>query len=209
MLNIEEKKINIIAPFFIDKSNPLINDLKIDIRSKYNIKNDFFIYSWGDWIEKNIDRLVHAFFRLNKENKNELDLTILWDEISKNINLRNLILSKNLQNNIHFLWTLNINEKSFIYDNCLWVIFPSLYESFPFMLSEPLYKNKPLIVSNLDNIKNILWNKAYYFSPISTSSIVETINKFILEWEKTVDYSNILKKYNKLASAQKLLKIIN
>lgn len=209
MLNIEEKKINILSPFFINKSILLTDEFKIDVRTKYNIKNNFLIYSWGDWIEKNVDRLINALFRLNKENNIKIDLVILWEEISKNINLRNLIIYKKLQNNIHFLWGLKINEKLFIYENSLWVIFPSLYESFPFKLSEPLFLNKPLIVSNLENIKNILWNNAHYFSPISTSSMVNAINKFIIKWNKTIDYSDVIKKYNKLASAQKLLEIIN
>ena len=209
MLNIEEERIKIIPPFFINKTSSLYNNLVIDIKSKYNINNDFFIYSWWEWIEKNIDRLIQAFFKINKKRNKKIDLVVLWEDISMNIHLRNLIIDKNLQNNIHFLWLIKQNEKYYIYENALWVIFPSLYESFPFKLSEPLYNNKPLIVSNLDSIKKILWDKAYYFSPISTSSIVETLNNFIENWKRKIDYSDILKKYNKLSSAQKLLDIIN
>lgn len=207
-LDIDGKKVSILTPFFTNqKELEKSHNIKIDIKTKNNIKNDFFIYNWWFWIEKNIDRLISVFERLNKTNK-KIDLVVFWDELSKDLNIRNLVISKNMQNNIHFLWEIKNEEKRNYYSSSLWVIFPSLYEPFPFSLNEAIFYNTKILTSNLKNIKDIFWNHAYYFSPISASSIIENINLFY--WNKSkVDYSSIIKKINSENTIKDLKKIIN
>ena len=206
--NIEERKINCINWFFpnAEKLNKL-EDLKINIRTKYDLKNKYFIYSGWEWVEKNYEKLVHVFQKIKKEGK-EIDLVIMWETISRNIALRNLILDLNMQNNIHFISVIKPAEKILFYKNALWVIFPSFYEPFPFRLTEPLYFDTPIISSNIKNIKNIFWDKINYFSPISINSIYENIKIFIENEQSNVDYSEIKDNYKKEDTINELLEII-
>ena len=91
------------------------NELNSDITTKYNITSDYLSYSWGEWIEKNIERLISVFDRLHKLGE-DIELFIPWDEESKNINLRNIIIKYKLQKKIHFSWNISDSEKVLIYD---------------------------------------------------------------------------------------------
>lgn len=206
--NIEERKINHIDWFFpIVKEMEKENDIKIDIKIKYDIKNKYFIYSWWEWVEKNYEKLIYVFEKLIK-NWEEIDLIFLWDTISRNIWLRNLVLKLNLQKNIHFMWVIKTAEKKLFYNDSIWVIFPSFYEPFPFRLTEPIYYNTKIISSDLKNIKWIFWENIKYFSPISVNSIFEQINNNLEKDESIINYESIKEKYTKENSVNQLIEII-
>lgn len=207
-LDIKEEKTNILTPFFT-WINTLKNtiDIKTDIKVKNNIKNDFLIYPWGNWIEKNIDRLIKVFRKIN-EKESKIDLVILWEDIGKDINIRDLILSEKIEKNIHFIWNIKSAEKKNYYNNSIWVIFPSLYESFPFHLNEAIYFNTNIISWNLQNVKMIFWDSISYFFPISTSSMIKETTLFINKQNKPI-YTKILDKINPENTVKQLIKIIN
>lgn len=193
--NVKETKLNVISWFFpwllkLEKTR----DTEINLLTINNIVNPYFIYSCWNWIEKNLNRLVKAFSIINKWDTN-YDLVFLWDEISKDINLRNLVIKYNLQKSVFFVSTWTLSERKFFYENALWVIFPSLYEPFPFSLNETIFFQVPIISSNINSLKKVLWNKANYFSPISTTTLVSSINSFLTK-KNNVNYSSLLKEYN-------------
>lgn len=212
--NIKENSIFPIDGFFPKKlnyENNYIedeNNIAINITTKYNIKNKYFIFSAWDSIEKNYEKLIKVFSRLRKNNYN-VDLVFLWTNIWQNINLRNLILENSLQENIHFLWSPDLSEKKYLYKLSLWVIFPSLYEPFPFRLTEPLYFDTPILSSNIKKIENIFWNKIRYFSPISVNSIYNEVENFIKKPIEKVDYSDIKEKYKVENTTNQILEIID
>jgi len=207
--NIKEEKISIINWFFPNKEFlTSVEDLKIQIRTKYDIKNDFYIYSWWEWVEKNYEKLIHVFKKLKNEWKN-IDLVILWKKITKNIPLRKLILKLEMQKNIHFVSVIKQNEKILFYKSSKWVIFPSFYEPFPFRLTEPLYYNTSIIASDIKNIKSIFNENINYFSPISVNSIYESVKKDILNPRIIINYNEIKKEYSKEKTIAQILDIIN
>ena len=213
--NVKETSINIVDGFFPKQENYDYEkdifddeDVNVSLRTKYNLKRDYFVFSAGDSIEKNYEKLIKVFKRL-KDNAYEVDLVFLGTNIWKNINLRNLILDDNLQQNIHFLGSPAMEEKKLLYRESLAVIFPSLYEPFPFRLTEPLYFWTPILASNLKKIENIFWNKINYFSPISVSSIYNEVEKFIKIPREKVDYSKIKAKYTVQNTVQQIIEIID
>ncbi len=208
--NIKEEKIEIINWFF-PKSWKVenINEIAINIKNKFLIKNDYIIYSWWDSIEKNYEKLVLVLDRLRKDNI-EIDLVFLWNNISKNIQLRNHILDLWLEKNVYFLWSPDIESKKYLYKEALFTIFPSFYETFPFRLSEPMYFWAQILSSNLNNIKKIFWEKITYFSPISVNSIYKVAKDFIIKNEnkKDIDYSEIKNEYSLEKTTKQLQEII-
>lgn len=207
--NIKEEKINLINWFFPNKELlTTIEDLKIDIKIKYDIKNPFYIYSWWEGLEKNYEKLVSVFKKLKNEWTN-LDLVLLWKNITKNIPLRKLILENNMQKNIHFVSIIKQNEKILFYKNSIWVIFPSFYEPFPFRLTEPLYYKTPILSSDLKNIKSVFGDKINYFSPISVNSIYESIKNDLINPRNITDFNEINSKFSKEKTIAQVLDIIN
>ncbi len=201
-----EEKISVLPWFFIANKKVVENQVQIDIVSKYGLAPQYFIYSGWDGIEKNLDRLVQVFHRLHKQNS-KTDLVFLWDKIGKNIDLRHAIVESNLKEHVHFIDHINPGEEHLLYSKSQGVIFPSLYESFPFRLSNPLALNIPIYASNLHNISHICEDKIEYFSAISTNSILEKIQN--ISQKNSPDYSEILSKYNIKNTIESLEKIIH
>lgn len=211
--NIQEDKIDIINWFF-PKNKKIIEqedqDIEINIKNKFLIKNDYIIYSWWDSIEKNYEKIIHVIKRLKNDNI-EIDLVFLWNNISKNIHLRNQILDLWLEKNIYFLWSPDTKTKKHLYNKSLFTIFPSFYETFPFRLSEPVYFWTKILSSNLKNIKKIFWEKIDYFSPISVNSIYKVVKDFIIKKENetnNINYDDILTIYSLENTKKQLLEII-
>jgi glycosyltransferase involved in cell wall biosynthesis len=168
----------------------------------------YFLYPWNDGIEKNLEKLIPVIKKVNQESI-KIDLIFLWDEISKNLALRNLIIESSLQENIKFLGNIKISEKELLYKESLWVVFPSFYEPFPFELWEALEYNVPILSSSLKSIRSIFWWIIEYFSPIAKSSITNCIENFLKNKKThTMDYKNIKNMYNKENTAKILLEII-
>ena len=206
--NIKEENVILLPGFFPENKKLIKKDtLKIDLKIANNIKNNFFIYSSGNWIEKNLERLITMFKRFRDEWK-KIDLVILCEETSRNLDLRKIVLEQSLQENIHFLWEIEDKKKVVYYENSLWVIFPSLYETFPFKLTEAIFFSKPIIASNNDSIKNVFKENIKYFSPISVSDMKKNLEEFLKKKHKS-NYESVLENHNSKKSAKKLIEIIN
>lgn len=210
--DIEEERIKTIKWFFPEKRE-IKNEqdtIDINIRAKYSITKDFFIYSWWDSIEKNYEKLISVFSRLREEWK-DYAIVFLGHNISTNLNLRNLILETDMQKNVYFLWKIPELHKKYLYSDCLWTIFPSFYEPFPFNLYDPMFYKSHIISSDLKSIKDIFWDKISYFSPISANSIYITVKDYLEKWSNTkkIDYFDILSKYNKENTIDNLVDVIS
>jgi glycosyltransferase involved in cell wall biosynthesis len=128
-------------------------------------------------------------------------------KIWKNIDLRHAVIENDLQKNIHFIDAVKPWEEKLIYQQSIGVIFPSLYESFPFRLSSPLLLSIPILSSKLTNIEHVFWSSISYFSPISTTSILEAI-KLFMQTSSKANYTKILEKNNIENTSKQLIDII-
>lgn len=212
--DIKESKIEIMNWFFPvfwenESEEEIDEKFNLNIKTKYWIKSDFFIYSWWNSIEKNYEKLISVFARLKNE-WIKIDLVFLWHNISTNLNLRSQIIENEMEKNVYFLWEVPLNHKKYLYKECLATIFTSFYEPFPFRLADPLFFESHILSSDLKSIKNIFWDKIYYFSPISANSIYENVKKFLDEekHKSKINYKNILDKYNEENTTKQLIEII-
>ena len=206
-LNISEDKINILRPFFSESdiiSQNEIKDLKLNLEVKYNIKWNFIIYNSWTWTEKNLDKLIEVFKKI-KQNEKEINLIILDDNTIKNIDFRQKVINEKLTGKIFFIWNIWEYEKDYFYKNSLWIIFPHLYNVFPFSLTKALNYKINILCSNLKNLKNIFWDKVEYFNPNNTSDIYK---KIINLDKKNNNYSEIFEKNNIENSLEDLKNII-
>ncbi|MCP4523176.1 MAG: glycosyltransferase family 4 protein [Candidatus Gracilibacteria bacterium] len=205
--NAEEESIIILQPFFI-KNNDINqpSEVEISMRSKFQLGEKYLIYSGGDGIEKNLDRLIQVFHRLHKE-EYDLHLVFFGDKIGKNIDLRHAIIEHDLQKKVHFLDALKPAEEKCLYEQSQGVVFPSLYESFPFRLSHPLFLGTPILTSKLVNTEKVFGDKVSYFSPISTGNIITALKDFV-EKKHVIDYEKIRSEYTVIHTVNQFIKII-
>ncbi len=194
-LNIFEENIYVITPFFNYKKIET-NDIKIDIKTKYNIKWDYFIYYFWSQESKNLDRIIDIFEAYKKENPPvDLSLVILDNNTIKDINLRKKIVNKNLSDKIFFIWEVENKEKELFFKNSKGILYPVLYSIFPFELVEAINYNTPIISSKLKNIENIFKNKIKYFNQTDIQDMYVKIFDFSKE-NILPNYEDIIKEYN-------------
>lgn len=205
-LNIYEDNIKIVTPFFNQKEKKKEFEVDIDIRTKFNIKWDYILYSAWTWTYKNLDRIIEVFYEIKKADIN-LNLVFIDDESVKDLILRKQVIEKNILDKIYLIWNVSENEKSELYKNSLGIIFPPLYESFPFLLEDAINYNTPIISSNLKNIKNVFWDKIEYFNPTNNFDIYEKVIA-LTKNKKRPDFWDILNKYNISETYKELIKAI-
>lgn len=201
-LNISEDKIEIILPFF--HKNISIKseiDLQIDVKQRHCINWNYIIYDSWLWNNKNIKRLLDAIKNI------DISLVILWNNITNDIESREMVMRFWLKDKVVFVWLPDEKELKYYYTQSVWVIFPLLYSSFPFSLNNLLNFWTKLISSDINEIKEIFWDKAEYFSPISTFEIQEKLNKIIENEKYDINYDDIFNKYNVDSFNNNLIKL--
>ena len=204
--NIRENKIEVLPAFFYDdKEETKILSLDTNPLTKYTIEKKYFLYEWGTGIEKNIEKLLEVL----KKFKKDFELIILWERIAQDVELRNRIITYELQTNIKFLGNISTEEKKVLYEKATALILPSLYETFPFHMGNALQFDTPILCSNIPNIRNIFLESVYYFSPISKNNMLSNIKKFLSLKRRKTDYNFIRKKYSVANTLKYFTKIIS
>ncbi len=202
--NVAEDSIHLISGAF--RHQVKLDDINLDLWITWWIKNPYLIYPGGWSIEKNLERLGEVLYKIRASGKN-IDLVILWDNASGNVGLRNKIIEHTLQNNIFFIGNIAPRQRHLLYKQSRGMIYPSLYETFSFDLTDALHLNIPIIASNLPSLKRVLWESVSYFSPISAAAMIEKTTSF-LDKKPEANYSSILWKYSIENSAKQLLEVI-
>ncbi len=201
--NIKEEKIKIIKWFFPIKSISCSLNLDIDIKSKHNLKDDYIIYDSIDSNVKNLEKVFSTIKALKKEWK-IINLLFLWKSNSNNIEFRKMVIEKNINELVIFVWeTTNTNKEAY-YKQSLGVIFSNLYETFPFDLNYALVYKIPILSSKLDSIKELFWDKIQYFNTLSNTDTYEKIKSFIWKTKKEINYDDIISSNNSLNYAEEL-----
>lgn len=199
-LNVDENKIYVINSFFYKLKQ---NESLINIKNKYLLKWDYFIYNSWIWNSKNLKKFLEAFLEVLEINKN-LTLFITWNETSKDIELRELIIDLWLTNNIIFTWDLIENEIKSFYNQASFIIHPVIYDAFWISLNQAINYNTKILASKLIEIQSIFWDNIYYFNPLYKNEIKNAILNN-LENKKNIDYSKIIEKYNSTDFVKNLL----
>ncbi len=205
-LNIIEQKINILYPFFTP-INVTSEQSLWNIKMKYGIKWEFFVYSSGNGNHKNLSKLIAVFKKLSLRKRN-ISLVVLDQDVSEDIEIRKQVIDSEITDSIFFIGDTGDTEKQSFYQEACGTLFPSLYESFPFSLTEAISYNSPILASSITPIKEIMGNSIAYFSPVSIIDMVEAIENFVSMRRREWNYEALFQKYNPENSAQKLLTII-
>lgn len=140
---------------------------------------------------KNVSFLLEVIKKLKDENI-KIELKIVGDGNEKN-NLKNYVQKNNLQNEVIFLGRLS-REK--VYEELKQAdifLFSSLNEGFGLVITEALWCNTPVVVSNIPVMREVVINNKNGI--ICNLNVQEYVNA-ILEINKNLDFfKNNTKKY--------------
>jgi glycosyltransferase involved in cell wall biosynthesis len=94
----------------------------------------------------------------------------LAEDISKIMQLDPEVNSKFI-----FMHNVDDNELSWLYENCLFSVYPSFYEGWGLPIAESIAHKKPVVASNTSSMPEIAGDLISYFSPASPEECLQSI----------------------------------
>ncbi len=159
----------------IPSSFDLQIDKQIDDSIFSNIKKNF-LYLSSYYYHKNHSILIEVA-KLIKARELDYKIQITVDEKSPSAkNLLNSIKKHELEDYIVNLGHIPQGEIDKVFEQAYAIINPSFLESFGLTYLEAASKNKLLLASNLDFVRETMADAALYFNPFEPGSILEAMN---------------------------------
>jgi len=205
-LNVAENKIRKIDGFFpmySINSNPVTHS---DIKTKHNLRWEYLIYDSGNEVHNNFERILKTIKKL-KDTGVIMYIIILCDETTKDLDIRAKVIEYDIANQILFLWSVSKDIEHLYYKQSLWVIFSSIYESFPFQFIKAIAYDCHIFANDIPANRQIMRESVHYLDPLSIHNMRDTIQQQIekISW---TDYTQILSQFTPHNSALQLSNIV-
>lgn len=153
-----------------------------EIRKKYNLPENFLLYT-GVWREhKNLVRMITAFSILvRKKIVPNLELVIAGKEDPFYPEVKETIQSLGLEKSVKLVGFVPTADLSPLYSAANAYVFPSLYEGFGFPPLEAMSTKTPVAASKTSSIPEVCGNAALYFDPYQVSDMSQKIEQLLTD----------------------------
>jgi len=151
------------------------DNLKEEIKHKYNLNNQFIVYV-GDlnW-NKNVPGLIKSFAVVSRRMK-KIDLVLIGSafqkkELQELKEVKKLIEKLQIKDRIKILGFLEIEELVKLYNCALFYVQPSFYEGFGLPVLEAMSCGCPVLTSNQASLPEVGSNAVEYFNPFEKEKL--------------------------------------
>ncbi len=141
-------------------------------KPKINLPKKFILYVGNAYPHKNLDRLVEAYTRVEKEIEEDLVFVGKSDYFYKRLSAKTRSNPR-----IKILHDIDDNALSYLYEHATFLVAPSLMEGFGLTPLEAMAHNCLPVVSSIDAFKKVCENAALYFLPYDVDSLASTFLK--------------------------------
>lgn len=206
--HINPNKISIIYPGYDkDLFRPLNNQKEIEkILLKYNITKPYLLFIGALKPNKNLERLITAFSRLEYKNFN---LVIVGKKGWFYESIFETVSKLKLEDRIIFTGFVPDIELPFLLNAARLFVFPSLYEGFGMPVIEAMACGTPVVTSNVASLPEVIGDAGVTVDPYRvediTAGIIDGLEKHIFYSEKGLKR---VKSFSWDQSAKQLIKII-
>lgn len=169
-----------------------------EVLTKYNIRNDYFVYVGNAFPHKNLKRLVEAIYFLNQRRPKKVKLVL---GVGRNVfheRLKAQIKELNAEEYVATTGFVPDAELGSLFRFSKGFVYPSLLEGFGLQGLEAMRAGTLALVSDIPVFKEIYEKHAVYFNPHDFSSIQKSM-------EQVLDMS-VNKRKNIIKQSQKFLK---
>lgn len=128
---------------------------------------------------KNHKTLLKAYAKLPNNLKQKAHLMIVGGHGWGGINIEELIKELDLANYVHYLKYVSDQDLARLYQDCLFLAMPSLYEGFGMPLVEAMSYGKPVLTSNISSMPEVSKSSGVLVSPESVTEIEKALIKLI------------------------------
>ena len=152
---------------------------KDDIRKRFSIGNDYFLYVGRYDPYKNIMGLLHAFVELRKSFALKCELVIVGPIDSRYTEVHQFVKMHDLETVVHITGFVQDDELVSLYQHALAVVLPSFYEGFGLPILEAFASRTPVIASQVASLPEIVGDSGILINPKEQVSIVLAMKKIV------------------------------
>jgi len=181
---VDEHKIRVIPNGIDLESIGKIKDYDTGVLSKYDLERDKYVLFMGRLsLLKGVQYLIKAFSSIKKE-YSKLKLVIVGTGDFENY-LRDL--ARGIEDVVFTGYVDSLADKKLLYENCLAVAVPSLYEGLPMVVLEAMAFRKAVIASDVGGMSLVIRHGRNGF--LVKPGDVESLQKFVRLLYENIDLS--------------------
>ncbi len=177
---VEASKIQVLPSPASSNFNSLIfsDELKIQVRNKYNLPDKYIFYPAQSWQHKNHLNLLRAFKLIAKDFDN-LKLVFSGGKTSYYSIIQNEIDVLNLKGNVIHLGYIDEFDFPYVYKMSEFLVMPSLFESISIPVIEAFSLQIPVCASNFESIQEQIGSCGLCFNPNDPVDISEKMKAYL------------------------------
>lgn len=208
--SIEAKKIEVIYEG-VDQKAP-VESGRLSIIRKYNLGENYFIYTGNAYPHKNLTRVIEAVVEINKTSPKRIMFAIVSSRNVFTNRLQKLIKELGAEEFVKLLGFVPDSEITFLYKNSLGFVYPSLMEGFGLPGLEAMAAGTVVLVSDIPVFHEIYKKNVAYFNPYDYTSIKKALESAVELDAKTrsavVEHGRkFVKRYSWRTMAEETLKV--
>ncbi|XRP97069.1 glycosyltransferase family 4 protein [Methanocaldococcus sp. 16A] len=171
---IPEDKIKVIHLAANEDYKPLKENEINKIKQKYNLNYPFILYVGGLAPNKNIERLIQAFYKLKKQGINH-KLILTGIKRYKYKSIFETIEKLNLQKDVIFTGYVPDEDLPGLYNAADLFVYPSLYEGFGLPPLEAMACGTPVITSNTSSLPEVVGDAGIMVNPYDVDELAKAM----------------------------------
>lgn len=196
-------KINIkTPPIFVAQNGSHFNDF-IDEESnvssgsiKLRFDGEFVLFVSTIEGRKNHQLMFEVWQRLIREGINMPTLVCVGRNGWRAEEFLNNVISTNyLEGKISLLSDISDAELASLYEDCMFTVYPSLYEGWGLPVGESLSKGKICVTSHNSSIPEVAGEFGIYVDPYDSEDACEKIKKLVLDTPYRLNFENKIRKF--------------
>lgn len=180
---IDEAKIDVVYNGINDTYRPLPADTVQQVKDRYGIQQDYFIFAGALHPRKNVANLFRAFDLFRQQTGSSAQLVIVG---RKAWNFKDMLHTyNNMQHKEAVLFTghLSAEELAALYNGALALTYVSLFEGFGIPIIEAMQCNTPVITSNCTSMPEVAGDAALLVDPNQPQRIADAMCRISKEPE--------------------------
>jgi len=166
-------------------------EIKKDIKTKYNIKEEYIFTLIAAIPHKNMDGLIHAYKILTERRQEVPQLVIAGIRGPAIQKVKKQIEEWGLEKNIIFLGFVPDSHLPSLYSSAKLFVFPSKFEGFGLPILEAMGYGVPVVSSNTTSLPEVIGDAGLMFNPDDPAEMADVIEHALVD---TVTRKNLVEK---------------
>lgn len=154
---------------------PIADGQRRAILGRMGLTTPFLFFPAHCWPHKNHARLVDAFSRVRDRLPTDVKLVLTGREFPDDHPAAVMIRERGLESKILHLGYRSPLEIRALFQGCMSLVFPSLFEGYGMPVAEAIIAGKPVLCSNATSLPEIAGDAALTFDPMDVDAIGEAL----------------------------------